>query len=165
MPMDLARLITPADTLVDLRVTGKNEALRELCRRAGGRVDLDGQFIHELIAAREGLGSTGMGHGIALPHATIPGLTQFFGILARLHRPIDFASVDSQPVDLIFLLLSPPSATAKEHLGALAAISRRLRETSVLARLRNAHDATAAYEAFSSRTAPRAAAGAPAVTE
>jgi PTS system nitrogen regulatory IIA component len=81
------------------------------------------------------LGSTGVGHDIALPHAKIAGLGRLFSLFTRLEKPIDFDAVDSRPVDLVFLLLVPENAD-KEHLAALASVSRRLRDREIAHRLR-----------------------------
>jgi nitrogen PTS system EIIA component len=88
------------------------------------------------------LGSTGLGNGFALPHARIDGLNRLFGMFTRLNRPIHFDSIDGKPVDLVFLLLIPAIA-GSEHLGALAAISRQLRDQQFTAELRKASNATA----------------------
>jgi PTS system nitrogen regulatory IIA component len=94
---------------------------------------------------REQLGSTGFGHGVAIPHAKIEGLASIYGLFARLAEPVDYKAIDSRPVDLVFVLLSPPDAGA-EHLKALAAISRVTRDAATLERLRGARsrDAVAA---------------------
>ena len=94
---------------------------------------------------REQLGSTGFGQGVAIPHAKIEGLGRIYGLFARLGEPVDYKAIDGRPVDLVFLLLSPPDAGA-EHLKALAAISRVTRDAATLERLRGARsrDALAA---------------------
>ena len=91
------------------------------------------------------LGSTGVGQGIALPHARLAGLEQFFGLFARLERPINFDAVDDGSVDLVFLLLIPEQV-GSEHLAALAAVSRRLRQHHVAVRLRSAKAGPELYE-------------------
>jgi PTS system nitrogen regulatory IIA component len=94
---------------------------------------------------REQLGSTGFGHGVAIPHGKIEGLTRIYCLFARLAETVDYRAIDGQPVDLIFLLLSPPDAGA-EHLKALAAISRVTRHAATLEKMRGARsrDALAA---------------------
>jgi nitrogen PTS system EIIA component len=138
--MDIAELITAERIALDIRARDKPQALEELARRAAGAVGLDHQAILTALAVREELGSTGVGKGIAVPHARIAGLSRVFALLARLERPIDFAAIDDQPVDLICLLLTPAS-DASGHLPALACISRRLRERNVADRLRQTKDA------------------------
>jgi nitrogen PTS system EIIA component len=97
----------------------------------------DKAMVAARLAEREKLGTTGFGGGIAVPHARVDGLTQVRGVFARLTRPIDFAAVDDLPVDLFFVLLSPPDAGAA-HLKALARVSRRLRDRDVAEKLRGA---------------------------
>ena len=109
---------------------------------------LDEDAIYRALQGREQLGSTGVGRGIALPHARIDGIDTLFGMFIRLSRPIDFESIDEKPVDLVFLLLMPLDA-GNEHVAALAAISRRLRDTAFTERLRKAANAEAARELFS----------------
>jgi PTS system nitrogen regulatory IIA component len=93
---------------------------------------------------RERLGTTGIGHGIAIPHARLPGLDRLVGLFARLEQPVDFESLDDQPSDLIFLLLAPDSADA-DSLKALARISRLLRDPGLRQRLRQEVDRDAVY--------------------
>ena len=96
------------------------------------------------LAEREKIGSTGFGAGAALPHAKMEGLDRVVGFFARLAAPIDFQSVDGLPVDLVFLILSPPDAGA-DHLKALAGASRALRDRSLAAKLRGARSRDAIF--------------------
>src|SRR4051794_21668431 len=123
----------------------KQLLLRELSERAARQLGIDGAMILKALRSREMLGSTGVGQGIALPHARIAGLEQFFGLFARLERPINFDAIDDGPVDLVFLLLMPEQA-GNEHLAALAAVSRRLRQREVAAQLRSAKASSELYE-------------------
>ena len=93
---------------------------------------------------REKLGSTGIGQGIAIPHGKLAALHRVHGLFARLSAPIDFESVDGQPVDLVFVLLAPDHAGA-DHLKALARISRMLRDAGVVAKLRGTDTAEGLY--------------------
>ncbi len=138
--MEIAELISPDRVIAGLRVPDKAALLRELSRRAAAALGIDASGILAALLAREELGSTGVGQGIALPHARMAGLPGLFGLFARLDRAIDFAAIDGQPVDLAFLLLIPAEAGA-EHLAALAAVSRRLREKEIARRLRATKDA------------------------
>lgn len=135
--MELDALIEPDRVIADLGVTNKAQLLDELSRRAGKALGIAADGVLNAITAREGLGSTGIGQGVAIPHARIDGLERIFGLFARLDHPIDFAAVDAQPTDLIALLLIPASAGA-EHLAALASVSRRLRDREVAQALRRA---------------------------
>jgi PTS system nitrogen regulatory IIA component len=91
------------------------------------------------LSKREELGSTGVGNGIAIPHARFPEIDKAFGMLLRLRQPIDFDALDGKPIDLVFLLLLPES-TKGEQLTALACVARKLRSPAVTAALRHAHD-------------------------
>ena len=123
----------------------KRSLLQQLAHLAGQRLGLDSAAILSSLAERERLGSTGFGQGVALPHGKIEGLTRLYGLFVRLGEPVDFKALDKVPVDLVFLLLSPPEAGA-EHLKALAAISRVTRHAPTLEKMRGARsrDALAA---------------------
>ena len=99
------------------------------------------------LAAREKLGSTGFGGGVAIPHARLPGLARVRGLFLRLAQPIEYKALDDAPVDLVFALLSPPDAGA-DHLKALAQVSRRLRDIGFVAKLRGAGSTDALYALF-----------------
>ena len=145
--MQIADFLSPDDTLCDVRAADKDRLLRELTGRAANALRLDAAVLADAIAQRERLGSTGMGDGIAIPHARIAGLSKPFGLLARLRRAIDFAAIDGKPVDIVFLLLLP-SAARGEQLTALASVARRLRDAQVTADLRDATDGAALYRAI-----------------
>lgn len=123
----------------------KRSLLKQLADVAGQRLGIEAVTIHSALNEREQLSSTGFGHGVAIPHAKIDGLDQIYGLFVRLSEPVDYKAIDSRPVDLVFLLLSPPGAGA-EHLKALATISRVTRDAATLERLRGARsrDALAA---------------------
>jgi PTS system nitrogen regulatory IIA component len=135
--MDLASLVDPSRVVFGARANNKEQLLLDLASRAAASLNLDPKAIFNALRAREELGSTGLGEGFALPHARIEGLDRLFGMFARLKRPVHFDSVDAKPVDLVFLLLSPATAQG-EHLAALAAVSRHLRDKEFAARLRGA---------------------------
>jgi PTS system nitrogen regulatory IIA component len=123
----------------------KKSLLQQLANLAGQRLGLDSQAILASLTEREQLGSTGFGHGVAIPHGKIEGLKQIYCLFARLGEPLDYKAIDGRPVDLVFLLLSPPDAGA-EHLKALASISRVTRHAATLEKMRGARsrDALAA---------------------
>jgi PTS system nitrogen regulatory IIA component len=123
----------------------KRSLLKQLADLAAQRLGRDAAAIHSALNEREQVGSTGFGHGVAIPHAKIDGLDRIYGFFVRLAEPVDYKAIDGGPVDLVFLLLSPPGAGA-EHLKALAAISRVTRDSATLERLRGARsrDALAA---------------------
>ena len=145
--MNIADLIAPDRVVVPLRVSDKAQLLHELSHRAARLLAIDPQVILDALQTREALGSTGVGQGIALPHARIPGLPQTFGLFARLERPIDFDAIDEQPADLVFLLLMPDRA-GNENIAALAAVARRLRDRNLAAQLRRVATCSEAYDAL-----------------
>ncbi|HEX9646284.1 MAG TPA: PTS IIA-like nitrogen regulatory protein PtsN [Alphaproteobacteria bacterium] len=142
--MEIERLLSPDAVIANLKATSKKQALQELAKHAAGLTGLAERRIFDVLLERERLGSTGVGHGVAIPHARMAELDRLFGLFARLEAPIDFDAVDEQPVDLIFLLLAPESAGA-DHLKALARISRLLRDKASCAKLRGADNADALY--------------------
>jgi PTS system nitrogen regulatory IIA component len=123
----------------------KRSVLKQLAELASQRVNVGPSVVLASLNEREQLGSTGFGQGVAIPHAKVEGLGSIYGLFARLAEPVDYKAIDGRPVDLIFLLLSPPGAGA-DHLKALAAISRVTRDAATLERLRGARsrDALAA---------------------
>ena len=154
--MEISDLINDASVVESLHVTSKKQALQDLSRRAADITGLHERTIFDVLMAREKLGTTGVGNGIAIPHGKIPNLDRLYGLFARLERPIDFNSIDEQPVDLIFLLLAPESAGA-DHLKALARVSRLLRDTTVCQKLRGTDKAEALYALLTESTANQAA--------
>ncbi|MCG8508909.1 MAG: PTS sugar transporter subunit IIA, partial [Rhodospirillales bacterium] len=112
--------------------------------------------VFDVLLERERLGTTGVGNGIAIPHGKLPSLEGLYGVFARLENPIDFDSIDEQPVDLIFLLLAPESAGA-DHLKALARVSRLLRDKASVEKLRGTDSAEALYALLTESAASRAA--------
>src|SRR3954451_12453063 len=139
MSMTLTDLIAPDAVVPALKVNNKKQAIQELAVRAAELTGQNERAILEILLQREKLGSTGVGNGVAIPHGKLPKLGRLFGLFARLERPIDFEALDSQPVDLIFLLLAPETAGA-DHLKALARVARLLRDPNIARRLRDSRD-------------------------
>ena len=123
----------------------KRSLFQQLANLAGQRLKLEPAPILASVTEREQLGSTGFGQGVAIPHGKIDGLERIYCLFARLAEPVDYKAIDGRPVDLVFLLLSPPDAGA-EHLKALAALSRVTRHMVTLEKMRGARsrDALAA---------------------
>ena len=123
----------------------KRSLLQQLANVAGQRLGREPAEILSSIVERERLGSTGFGHGVAIPHGKIDGLGRIYGLFVRLSEPVDYKAIDGAPVDLVFLLLSPPDAGAG-HLKALASVSRVIRHAPTLEKMRGARsrDALAA---------------------
>lgn len=142
--MDVRDLIQPQSVLTGMRVGTKKEALALLARQAAASTGQPARTILDALIERERLGSTGVGGGIAIPHARLPGLGGLCAAFLRLDRSIDFEAVDERPVDLIFLLLSPEAAGG-DHLRALSRVSRLLRDGDVCRTLRRATEAGELY--------------------
>lgn len=142
--MEIAELLQQDGVVANLKVTSKKQALQELAQKAAGLTDLHERMIFDVLLERERLGTTGVGQGIAIPHGKLNELEQLHAVFARLETPIDFDSIDDEPVDLIFLLLAPESAGA-DHLKALARISRLLRDQNMCAKLRGTSESDALY--------------------
>jgi PTS system nitrogen regulatory IIA component len=106
--------------------------------------DLDSAILLDALSEREAAGSTGVGYGVAVPHARVEGLDRIRGVFVRLDQPVAFESIDDQPVDLIFALFAPAKAGA-EHLRALARVSRLLRQGDLREQLRQARTADAIH--------------------
>jgi len=141
---DLSDLLLPETVLERLAAANKKLLFQQLATAAAGAYGLDAALVVERLSAREKLGSTGFGSGVATPHARIPGLNHVVAVFARLAQPIDFNAVDDLPVDIVFMLLSPVDAGAL-HLKALARVSRRLRERAFVDKLRGAASRDALY--------------------
>ena len=151
--MLVADLLAPNAVIPALKVNGKKQALHEIAARAAELSGQNERAVLDVLVQRERLGSTAVGSGVAIPHGKLPKLDRLFGLFARLAKPIDFEALDSQPVDLIFLLLAPESAGA-DHLKALARIARLLRDPAIARKLRESEDADALYSVLAMVPAP-----------
>lgn len=148
-------LITPHAILPSLKAGSKKQALQDMARKASELTGQHERAIFDVLLERERLGTTGVGHGIAIPHGKLSNLDRVHGVFARLERPIDFDAIDEQPVDLIFLLLAPDHAGA-DHLKALARVSRLLRDQSMCEKLRGSDSADAIYALLTQHEASHA---------
>jgi PTS system nitrogen regulatory IIA component len=137
-----------ADNVLIGASNDKKKLLTELARRAGAIASIPPDRVFAELLKREELGSTGMGGGVAIPHARFKEVTKPLGIMVRLRKPHDFDAVDGEPVDIVFLLLLPEGAPAGDQLGALAAIARRLRNPEIAQALRRARDTKEMYDAL-----------------
>lgn len=136
--------------------SSKKRLFHALGEMASSTLDLPTSTVVDALLERESLGPTGVGHGVALPHARMQGLDRVQGLFLRLKKPLDFDSVDRQPVDLIFALFAPEAAGV-EHLKALALVSRTLRDEAVCAKLRANDDPATLYTILTEATAAQAA--------
>ncbi|GHE53866.1 PTS IIA-like nitrogen-regulatory protein PtsN [Camelimonas fluminis] len=142
--MNLSSILALEDVILALPAPTKADLMRKLACHAAARTGLDAGVIEAALLGRERLGSTGVGNGVALPHASIAGLEKPFATLAVLKKPIEFDAVDDRPVDVVFLLL-PAAGGSGAHLKILAAVARKTHEEPVLTLLRRARDPSAAY--------------------
>jgi PTS system nitrogen regulatory IIA component len=142
--MNFAKLLTPQAVKVLSSTTSKKRLLTELGELAETAYGLNAPTVVEALIAREALGPTGVGHGVALPHARLNGVEEVTGLFVLLEKPVDFGSVDRQPVDIAFALFAPENAGV-EHLKALALVSRTLRDTSFCTKLRSNRSADTLY--------------------
>jgi PTS system nitrogen regulatory IIA component len=142
--MPLTDLVAPNAIIPALKVNGKKQTLQELAAKAAELCGQNERTVYEILLQREKLGSTGVGHGIAIPHGKLAKLNKLFGLFARLDRPVDFEALDGEPVDLVFLLLAPEGAGA-DHLKALARVARLLRAPEIARKLRESRDAETLY--------------------
>lgn len=154
--MDLSDLIDASGVMPALKANSKKQLLQLLAEKAAAITGLPEREVFDTILQRERLGSTGVGNGIAIPHGKLPGVKRITGVFARLETPVDFESLDDQPVDLVFLLLAPEGAGA-DHLKALARIARVLRDGGAVAKIRATRDATAIHALLSETPASHAA--------
>ena len=155
--MNLADIIDVRAVLPHVKAAGKKQLLLELSQAIAKCAGVDQRAAYETLLTREKLGSTGIGQGIAIPHGKMAAAHRVHGLLARLATPVDFDSVDGQPVDLVFVLLAPDHAGA-DHLKALARISRLLRNPGVVDKLRGTDTAEGLYAILTEPTATATAA-------
>jgi PTS system nitrogen regulatory IIA component len=133
--MELSKILTPQAVRVVSQMTSKKRLFQELGEIAAQAYKLNGSVVIDGLQERESLGPTGVGHGIALPHARLEEISDIVGVFVRLEKPLDYDSVDRQPVDLIFGLFAPKDSGV-EHLKALALVSRTMRDPGICAKLR-----------------------------
>ena len=145
--MKISDLLSPNDVLVDVRTSNKRQLLQEFAARAADSLGLRVDQVAPYLIKREELGSTGIGRGVAIPHARLPDLQRPYGLLAKLRHPIEFEAIDAQAVDIVFVLLLPAKVESGQ-LEALALAARVLRPPGNLVRLRNATTASELYSAI-----------------
>jgi nitrogen PTS system EIIA component len=154
--MELSDIIGVEAVRAPLRVTSKKRLLQDLADMAESVYGLPSATVYRALMDRETLGPTGVGRGVAIPHARFEGVPHVIGLFVRLEKPVDFESVDRQPVDLVFALFAPEAAGA-EHLKALARVSRTLRSDATVAKLRSTFDTSALYAIITDSKAEQAA--------
>ncbi|WP_115720030.1 PTS IIA-like nitrogen regulatory protein PtsN [Gallaecimonas mangrovi] len=144
--MDLNNLLRP-DAVVTLAPGLSKKKVLEMIGEIAARQcpQINAHAAFDAMLARERLGSTGIGNGIALPHGRMQDTDRVVAVVARLSQPIDFDAIDNQPVDLLFALLVP-SDQCQAHLSTLAAIAKRLSDKDTLKKLRGASDDSEVYQ-------------------
>jgi PTS system nitrogen regulatory IIA component len=147
--MNIQDFLSPNDVTIDVAPLNKQKLLVQLANKAGSRLRLPPDTILTELSKREELGSTGVGDGVAIPHARFSQIDKAFGMLVRLRQPIEFDALDGKPIDIVFLLLLPESAKG-EQLSALACVARKLRKPAVTAALRKATDAAETFRLLAS---------------
>lgn len=155
MTKSIRGLLQPKDVHIDVSGSCKRYVLEVLANEAATSFGLDASTVHEKLMQRERLGSTGVGGGIAIPHARV-GVPQMAGLVLTLREPVDFESMDGAPVDIVFLLLAPADDNAS-HLKALSRVARTFRIPGVADAVRQASDVEMAYAALLSDTDQAAA--------
>ncbi|TYB77687.1 PTS sugar transporter subunit IIA [Maritimibacter fusiformis] len=154
--MQLSEILRPDAVKVVGNVSSKKRLFQDLGEIVASTYGLDATTAFNALQDRESLGPTGVGHGIALPHARIKGLDKVIGAFVRIEKPLDFDAVDRQPVDLVFALFAPDGAGV-DHLKALALVSRTMRDADVCAKLRANEDPVALHSILTEWEATRAA--------
>ncbi len=134
----------------------KRHALSVVSEIAARSWGLKASHVLDALAERESASTTGVGHGVAIPHAQLADLTRMRGVFVRLRPPIDFKAIDDEPVDLMFAILGPVDASA-DHLRTLARVARGLRTPEVRRQLRHAVGADAIHAVLSREARPSAA--------
>jgi PTS system nitrogen regulatory IIA component len=142
--MQIGELLDRNAIALRVSAANKRQLLAVVAEIAARNIGIDATVILDALAEREHAGSTGVGHGVAAPHARLEGLKRMRGVFLRMEQPVDFESVDDQPVDLIFALFAPVDA-GSEHLRALARVSRLLRQADLRQQLRQARTADAIH--------------------
>ena len=144
--MNLGDLLERGAISPRVSAASKRQALSVIAEIAARNFGLKAPDVFDALMEREAAGSTGVGHGVAVPHAGLAGLDRLRGVFVRLEQPVDFDSLDDKPVDLLFALFSPPQGAGgagSDHLRALARISRALRQAELREQLRKASGADA----------------------
>ena len=139
--MNIEDILEPGSVIANLHATSKKQVLQELSKAAGNILNTDARRVFDILVERERLGSTGVGAGLAIPHGKLPELDRLQGMFARLEKPVDFDSIDDEPVDLVF----PPEGAGADHLKALARVSRIMRDRAFCDKLRGSDSTDAIY--------------------
>lgn len=154
--MNISEILRPNAVRSVSSISSKKRLFQELADIAESAYELDSTAVFEALQERENLGPTGVGQGVALPHARLTDVEEVVAVFLRLEKPLDFDSADRQAVDLFFCLLAPESAGV-EHLKALALVSRTLRSQSTCQKLRANDEPATIYTVLTDEQSTEAA--------
>ena len=154
--MELAKILNTKSIITNLNVDSKKNLFQEISLQCSTLFGLDQKEVFPALSEREALGPTGMGDGMAIPHARVSKVESVEGLFIRLEKPILFEAIDGIPVDLIFVLLAP-LGTSGDHLKALARVSRLLRNESTRHKLRSNNDSSVIYSMLTEENEEKAA--------
>jgi PTS system nitrogen regulatory IIA component len=144
---EISSFLSASDVRIGVRASTKRQLLLRMSKDASSHIGLSADVLAAELLKRESLGSTGIGDGVAIPHARIEGVKKLYGCMVRLDAPLDFDAIDGQRVDIVFLLLLPASPESRQ-LIALASIARKLRSAPIRLRVRDAANAGDVYAAL-----------------
>ena len=154
--MTIGDLLDPGAISLRVSAANKRQVLNVIADVAARALGVDAEAAFDGLMEREAAGSTGVGQGVALPHARLPGLDRVRAVFVRLETPVAFSAVDDKPVDLLVALFAPPEANS-QHLRALARVSRMMRQPELREQLRQARSADAIHIVLARESEPNAA--------
>jgi len=130
-------MITADLIIPNLQATSKKQAFHQISEAMVPVIGGSPDILFDALMARERIGSTGIGAGVAIPHVKMPGIERIYGVLVRFEKPIDYDAIDGEPVDLVFMMLVPDSSKTTQHLKVLAHISRFLKDEETCQAIRS----------------------------
>lgn len=145
--MRISEVIKPEDVTIGVSASSKSKLLKLLSEKASQALGISEQDILAALQSREDLGSTGIGAGIAMPHAPVAGINGPFGFVVRLTKPIEFDAIDDEPVDIVCLILMPPEGQSA-YLKLLSNVARQLRSADAVKRIRSARSREQVFSAI-----------------
>lgn len=145
--MKISEAIKPGNVFLDVSASSKSNILKFIAGKAAAALGVSADDVYDAVQSRETLGSTGVGSGIAIPHAQLNGVVSPFALMTRLSRPIDFEAIDEAPVDIVCLILTPPGEQS-QYLKLLSQFARQLRSSEVVKSIRSATQPEQIYEAM-----------------
>jgi len=149
--MNISQILSPAATFCSLNLSSKKKVIEKISEVMAETIDCPAQDIFESLFAREKLGTTALGHGIAIPHGRVEACTQATAVFILLDQPVDYDAPDGQPVDIVFSILVPEQAD-NEQLRCLAEIAKVLSEPTLVSQIRHAHCGDALFDIIDKAT-------------